>query len=101
MILKNNVTGREELANALLDTRAKRTYITMEKAKKLGLRWGPATTVRLNTFGLDTANICVNVTTLAIKMKDGRVKMIKAKICKNITGAMMRHSFNVEKYKNI
>ena len=101
-ILQKNVTGKEDVANALLDTGAKRTFITMEKARKLGLRWGPPTIVKLNTFGSNNSNdICINVTTLAIRMKNGSKKLIQAKICKTITGAMLRQRFNVNKYKQI
>ena len=51
IVLKNRVNGREEYANAFFDTGAKRTYMTVEKAKKLGLNVGPEKVVRLNTFG--------------------------------------------------
>ena len=56
----------------LLDAGAKRTYITREKAKGLGLKIGPPMVVRLNTFGATSLNhMNINETKLSIKQKDG------------------------------
>ena len=72
-------------ANMLLDTGAKRTYITLGKAQKLGLKIGPKREVKLNTFGsTKTSNMLVQETDLIIKQKDGSKKTVCAKICKNI-----------------
>ena len=88
--IQDCTNNRGEYANMLLDTGAKCTYITFSKAKSLGLKLGPAQTVKLNTFGeSNPSNMVVYETKLAIKQEDGSVKMINAKICKNITGPMM------------
>ena len=38
--MRNSTTGEEVLGTATLDTGAKLTYITAEKAKPLGLKFG-------------------------------------------------------------
>ena len=100
--IRNQLNGKECHANILLDTGAKRTYITVEKAKLLGLKMGPLKTVRLNTFGsVAPNNIPTNETKLSIKHKDGTYKLIYAKVCKTITGPMKRQHLDVGKYKHI
>ena len=86
----------------LLDTGAKRTYITYEEAQKLGLKIGPTREVKLNTCGSTKPNnMFVQETDLIIKQKNGSKKMIRAKKCKNITGPMLIQKFEVMKYRNI
>ena len=100
--IRNQLNGKECHANILLDTGAKRTYITVGKAKLLGLKMGPLKTVRLNTFGsVAPNNIPTNETKLSIKHKDGTYKLIYAKVCKTITGPMKRQHLDVGKYKHI
>ena len=100
--IKNQVNGRECEANMLLDNGAKRTYITIEKAKGLWLKIGPPMVVRLNTFGATSPNhMNINETKLSIKQKDGTYRLIRAKVCKTITGPMKRQKLDVEMYKYI
>ena len=100
--IKNQVNGRECEANMLLDTGAKMTYITIEKAKGLGLKIGSPMVVRLNTFGATSPNhMNINETKLSIKQKDGTYRLIRAKVCKTITGPMKRQKLDVEMYKYI
>ena len=54
--LRNKTNGKGCDANILLDTGAKRTYITMEKARLLGLKLSPPKLIKLNTFGATSPN---------------------------------------------
>ena len=59
----------------LLDTGAKRSYITLEKAKSLGLKLGPKKMVKLNTFGsTNPSSMFIHETELILKLKDGSRK---------------------------
>ena len=98
--MKNPKSKRMESGIALLDTGAKRTYITMEKARSLALTYGPTKTVKLNTFGSGCAsNLETNTTSFIIRQKNGIQKTIEARICKKITGSMLKNRIGVEKYK--
>ena len=100
--LRNKGNGKECDANILLDTGAKRTYITLEKAKMLGLKMGPPKIIKLNTFGASSPNdMNIYETTLSIRQKDGTFKVIRAKVCKTITGPMKRQNIEISKYKHI
>ena len=81
----------------ILDTGAKRTYITSDKARELGLRFGPTRSVCLNTFGEKK----FNETILGIRLKDGSIKLLKVKLFKVITGPMTERSINKDSYKDI
>ena len=100
--IQNCDSSNQVDANMLLDTGAKRTYITMEKAQKMGLKIGPKREVKLNTFGsTKPSNMLVQETDLIIKQKDGSKKTVCAKICKNITGPMLVQKLEIMKYRNI
>ena len=102
VMIKNRKTAKGILSSALLDTGAKRTYITMEKAKMLGLKWGPSKRIKLNTFGSDyPSDMYTYETTFDILQKDGSIKTIRAKVCKTITGAIMKQQIDVNKYKSV
>ena len=49
--IKNPLSGRTDMATVLMDTGAKHTYITLQKAKCIGIKGGVPTMVKLNTFG--------------------------------------------------
>ena len=49
--MRNSTTGKVVIGTAMLDTGEKLTYITAEKAKSLGLKFGSSRVVQLNTFG--------------------------------------------------
>ena len=98
VIIRNRANNEECYANTLLDTGAKRTYVTMNKAKELGLKFGPSKLMKVNVFG-DNRPSKINIyeTQLDIKLKDGSGKTVCAKICKTITGPMLRQQLNTNR----
>ena len=98
--IENCLNGKKGVANALLDTGAKRTYITLDMAKSLGLKCGPQNVIKLNTFGANKpSEIHTSKTKFSIKQKDGTTKVIQAKVCKTITGALTKQKIDFNKYK--
>ena len=98
--IENGTTGRKGIAHVLLDTGAKRTYITLEKAKSLGLQCGPRKAAKFNTFGaIEPSEIYTSNTTFYIRQLDGSTKRINARVCKTITGALTKQNIDFDKYK--
>ena len=101
-LIKNRRTGVTVGATTLLDTGAKRTYITMAKAKNLGLKLGEKKNVRLNTFGSTTpSEMHTYETDFEMMLNDGSSKTIHAKICQNITGSVVKQKLEVDQYKKL
>ena len=98
-----NLSGKKSrIVTALLDTGAKRTYITREAARALGLDHGPSILTKLNTFGTtNTSDMYTNKTTFAMKQNDASLMMVNANICKNITGNMVKQKIDLRKYSHI
>ena len=102
LMLRNTVNNHEEPVNALLDIGSKRTYVTSEKSRKLKLNTRDEKPVNMNTFGSqDTKQINVRVAEFMLKLKDGKEKKIVARVCDNITGPVVRHEININKYQHI
>ena len=100
--MKNPKSGEIEQGMAMLDTGAKHTYVTMEKAKSLGLDFGSSRMVQLCTFGnTNPTEVKTCQTSLCIRQIDGSLLRIKARICKNITGQLTKSKIPLDKYNNI
>ena len=98
--VQNIETGKSEWANALLETGAKRTYITKETAESLGLHHGYGKLFNFNTFGATNSSDMMTVKTrFSIAQKNGSNKMIDAKIVPVITAPTVREKVNLEKYR--
>ena len=86
----------------MLDTGAEVTYITAEKAKSLGLNFGKSRMLHLNTFGNTyPTSLSTCETQFSIRQVDGSLKWIKARICKHITGQLMKSKIPLDKYNNV
>ena len=102
VVVRNKINSVESEANVLLDTGAKRMYITLDKVKELGLKMSQPKSIKLNTFGANIPNdMSICETKICIKEKNGSCKMLNAKVCKTITGIMKRQELNVSMYKHI
>ena len=98
----NPKTREKEICTALLDTGARRTYITMEKAKQLGLKYGPSKLINLSTFGSnEPSSLSTNKTNFIINQSDGSKKEINARICKTITGNVIRNRIDTKQFDHI
>ena len=100
----NPKSGRIENGMLMLDTGAKHSYITAELAWKLGIEKGPSNLVRLNTFGnTNPREIYTNRTVFSIRQMDGSNKRISARICKEITGKIIKSKIPLDKniWKNL
>ena len=88
--------------NALLDTGAKHSYITTDAATRLGLKHGPASLVKLNTFGNENSStMYVHRTSLQLRLADGSYSSLNIRTCKNITGVVKKNKIDVKKYDAI
>ena len=95
--VQNIETGKSECANALLDTGAKRTYITEEKAESLGLQHGYGKLVKFNTLGgTNSPDMMPVKTRFSIAQKNGSNKMIDAKIVSVITAPIVKRDMTVK-----
>ena len=100
--IKNPVSGRTDTATVLMDTGAKHSYITSEKAKRLGIEGNNSTTVKLNTFGTDEqSTIQTKEAAFMIKLRDGTYMHIQAKTCNTVTGTITKKKISMQKYSNI
>ena len=100
--IKHPKSDRVEQGMALLGTGAKQTYITVEKAKSMGLNVGPTQVLQLNTFGNTIpTEFTTSQTTFYIRQINGSYKRINARVCKNITGQLIKSKIPLEKYEDV
>ena len=98
VIIRNRANNEECYANTLLDTGVKRTYVTLNKAKEVGLKFGPSKLMKVNVCDDNRpSNINIYETQLDMKLKDGSSKTVCVKICKTITGPMLRQQLKTNR----
>ena len=99
--IKNIKTGKRGNAIALLDTGAKRTYISTEKAESLGLDVGSEKRVKFHTFGTsNSSDMTTRKTKFSIVQINGFNTIVDAKIVSVITASMIKQKLNLDKYRN-
>ena len=102
VLVQNPKSNMGRCVIALMDSGAKRTYLTERIADMIGVERGPSKSTKLNTFSTQVASSMItSATTIQIKQKDGSKKLMHANICENITGSMMRQKLDVERYRRV
>ena len=87
--IKHSKSDRVEQGMAS-DTGAKHIYHGRE-SKSLGLNAGPTQVVQLNAFGNTIpTDVTTSQTTFYIRQINGSYKRINARVCKNITGQLIK-----------
>ena len=89
--VKSLEKDKSEQVRLLLDSGSHRTYVTVDLAKRLGLKGDSEQEIQLMTFGSEnTKTIKTKTTKIQLKLKNGKFMTITANIVPNITGTITR-----------
>ena len=98
----NPLTGQNRILTALMDTGAKKTYLTEDAANTIQLKCGPSRINKLNTFSSSASSTMITKETeIMIGQRNGLKKKMKVNVCNTITGTLVRPKVDVEKYRTI